>query len=65
MRFARVALVGLVLGLTAAAGSLVPLAVFFPGQLIASSALGLYAGVAVMVFGLILSSPNTSLNRFT
>ena len=46
----------LVLGLTAASGSLVPLAVFFPGRLITSSALGLYAGVLVMVGGLVLSS---------
>lgn len=46
----------IVLGLTAVLGSLVPLAVFFPERLISSSVLALYAGVAVMLGGLILSS---------
>jgi L-rhamnose-H+ transport protein len=44
------------LGLTASAGSLIPLAVLFPARLISSSAVALYAGVGTMLGGLILSA---------
>lgn len=45
-----------VLGLTASTGSLVPLAVLFPERLISPSAVALYAGVVMMLAGLVLSS---------
>lgn len=46
----------LVLGLTAAIGSIVPLAILFPERLLSSGAVVLYVGVAVMLAGLILSA---------
>lgn len=45
-----------VLGLAATVGSALPLAVLFPERLVQSSALALYAGIAVMLAGLILSA---------
>ena len=45
-----------VLGMTAAIGSLLPLAVLFPDRLWSSSILLLYAGVAVMLAGLTISA---------
>jgi L-rhamnose-H+ transport protein len=43
----------IILGLTASLGSLVPLAVLYPERLASSAAVALYAGVLVMLVGLI------------
>lgn len=44
----------IILGLTASAGSLIPLAVLYPERLASSAAVGLYFGVFLMLVGLIL-----------
>jgi L-rhamnose-H+ transport protein len=44
----------LILGITASFGSLLPLAILHPEQLLATRGLGLFAGTAVMVIGLCL-----------
>jgi L-rhamnose-H+ transport protein len=46
----------IILGLASTFGSLVPLAVLFPGRLLTPSALILYVGVALMLAGLILTA---------
>ena len=46
----------IVLGLTASAGSIVPLAVLFPERLRSASAMALYFGVAIMLVGLAFSA---------
>ena len=46
----------IVLGLTASAGTLVPLAVLFPQRLMSTGALALYVGVGIMLAGLLMSA---------
>jgi L-rhamnose-H+ transport protein len=44
----------IILGLTASLGSLIPLVVMYPERLASAGALALYAGIAVLVAGLVL-----------
>jgi L-rhamnose-H+ transport protein len=53
----------IILGLTASAGSLIPLAVLFPDRLKTPSAYALYLGVLIMLAGLVLCSQAGNLRQ--